>query len=147
MSISKIIKNISSLLSKVIALIMSFIMVVTLSSCSRYVSSYKALGLVKTQSLHNIDVSFLLLKGELVFKIKKTDSNLEGDIKYSLQVDEGEIRIYYDMYDFKEELVFAKAGESIDSRGGYIEGGKMIYIIIEAKEESRGKIKIELNDE
>lgn len=108
MSISKIIKNISSLLSKVIALIMSFIMVVTLSSCSRYVSSYKALGLVKTQSLHSIDVSFLLLKGE---------------------------------------LVFAKAGESIDSRGGYIEGGKMIYIIIEAKEESRGKIKIELNDE
>ena len=61
----------------------------SLFSCGRYTSSYKAIGLVKTQTSHGFETSFYSLRGEMVFKIKKTDNGAEGDIRYSIRVDEG----------------------------------------------------------
>jgi hypothetical protein len=60
--------------------------------------------------------------------------------------DKGEIRLYYDIYGTKEKLAQVKAGESVTSRGGYIESGKEVYIIIEATD-AGGKVTVELNNE
>jgi len=130
---------------KILSVFLMLLLLITFCSCGRYVSSYKAIGLVKNQTLHSCEASFLSLKGQLVFKIRKSDKGKEGDIGYSVQVDEGEIKLYYDIYDTKQELDHVKAGESVDKRGGYVEGGKWVYIIIEATEKTRGRISVELD--
>ena len=43
---------------------------VTLSSCSKYISSYKAIGLVRMNTLSKVETSFYSLEGTLVFKVK-----------------------------------------------------------------------------
>ena len=93
---------------------------------------------------HSCEASFHSLEGELVFKIKRTESG-EGTVGYSIKVDKGDVRIYYDIYGVKEELAHAVAGETLEGRGGYVEEGKTVYIVIEAAEGSRGKVKVELN--
>ena len=121
-------------------------LLITLCSCSKYTSSYKAIGLVRSNTSHSCEASFHSLEGQLVFKIKKTDSGTaEGDISYSIQIDEGEIRLYYHIYGTREELAQVKAGESVDDHGGYVESGKPVYIIIEASEKTKGKISVELD--
>ena len=131
-------------MKKFISWVMMLSFLITLCSCNKYTSSYKAIGLVRKQTSHSCDASFHSLEGQLVFKIKKSASG-EGDISYSVQVDEGEIRLYYDIYGAKEELAQVKAGESVDDYGGYVESGKSVYIIIEASEKTKGKISVELD--
>ena len=80
-----------------------------------------------------------------MFKIKKSDVGTEGTVGYSIRVDEGELRLYYDIYGVKEELAHVKEGESVESRGGYVEGGYRVYIIIEASEGAGGKVSVELD--
>ena len=116
-----------------------------LCSCGKYTSSYKAFLLVRNQTSHGCEASFQSLEGRLVFKIKKSDKGADGDIRYRVQADEGEIYIYYDSLGVKEELVHAKAGETIENAGGYVMGGRSVYIIIEAPEKARGKISVELD--
>lgn len=118
----------------------------SLCSCDKYVSSYKAIALVRSNTSHSCKASFHSLTGELVFKIKKTEKGTEGDISYSVTAQEGEIHLYYDIYGTKQELAHAKAGETVEGRGGYVEGGFTVYIIIEAAEGSRGKVSVELDN-
>ena len=131
-------------MKRIISLIMLASIMLSLSSCGRYVSSYSAVGLVRNQTSHSCEASFLSLDGILVYKLKRTAAG-EGDINYSVQVDEGELRLYYDIYGTKEELAQVKSGESIEGSGGYVECDKAVYIIVEATEKSRGKFVIELN--
>ena len=121
-------------------------LLVALCACSGYVNSYQAIGLVRSQSLHRCEASFHSLEGRLVFQLKKPNSGAtEGDISYSIQVDEGELRLYYDIYGTKEELAHVKAGETVSARGGYVESGKTVHIIIEATEKTKGKLSVALD--
>lgn len=133
-------------MKRIISSIVLLSLIISLSSCGKYTSSYKAIGLIRNQTSHSCYASFHSLEGQLVFKIKKSESGKEGDISYSIQVDEGEIRLYYDIYGTKEELANVKAGESVENSGGYVEGGKSVYIIIEATEKAKGKISVELDN-
>ena len=117
----------------------------SLCSCDKYTSSYKALGLVRNQTSHSCEAEFYSLEGRLVFKLKRPKKGTEGDISYSVQVDKGEVRLYYDIYDTRTELAHVKAGGSVTDRGGYVEGGQIVYIIIEASENAKGKISVELD--
>ena len=132
-------------MKKIFSWIMVFAMQLMLCSCSKYMSSYKAIGLVRSQTSHSFETSFYSLEGQLVFKIKKSNIGSEGDIEYSIKVDEGEIRLYYDIYGVKEELKTVKAGESINGSGGYVEGGKIVYIIIETIGKAQGNVSVELD--
>lgn len=96
---------------------------------------------------HSCEVSFYSLEGQIVYKLKKSERGTEGDIGYSVEVEEGEVTVYYDIFDVKEELVHASAGETIIGRGGYVESGHPVYIIIEAQPNSRGKVKVELDNQ
>lgn len=132
-------------MKKIFSWIMVFAMQLMLCSCSKYMNSYKAIGLVRSQTSHSFETSFYSLEGQLVFKIKKSNIGSEGDIEYSIKVDEGEIRLYYDIYGVKEELKSVKAGESINGSGGYVEGGKTVYIIIETIDKAQGNVSVELD--
>ena len=134
-------------MKKLLSITMILSSLFLLCSCARYTSSYKALGLVKNQTSHSIDVRFRSLQGQLVYKLKKSKAQTEGNVSYSLQVDEGEIVLYYDANGVKEELARAKAGETVEDVGGYVEGGHTVYIIIEATEKARGRICVELDHE
>ena len=131
-------------MKKLLSLLLLLSLSLSLFSC-RYVSSYRAVALVRVQTSHSCEASFSFLKGQLVFKIKKSDVGTEGTVGYSIRVDEGELRLYYDIYGVKEELAHVKEGESVESRGGYVEGGYRVYIIIEASEGAGGKVSVELD--
>ena len=134
-------------MKKLIISIMILVTLITLSSCIKYTSSFKAIGLVRSNNSHSCSASFHSLEGQLVFKIKKSDLGAsEGDISYSIVVEQGEVKLSYDIYGVKEDLAFVKSGESVDSRGGYVETGKYVYIIIEGTNNARGKVTVELDN-
>lgn len=132
-------------MKKLISLLVLFAIIFSLCSCDSYVSSYKAIGLVRSNTSHSCKASFYSLEGHLVFKLKMSDAEDEGSISYSMRADSGEIRLYYDIYGVKEELARVKAGETLEGSGGYIEGGRTVYIIIEAEEKSGGLVSAELD--
>lgn len=132
-------------MKKIVSLIMALLLLLSLTSCDKYVSSYKALGLVRNQTSDSCDARFYSLEGQLVFKLKAPASGQEGELRYSVEVDEGEIHLYYDAYDVKQELAHVQAGESVMSRGGYIESGRTVYVIIEATGKAKGKVTVELD--
>lgn len=131
-------------MKKLLSIITLLAVIFSFSSC-KYTSSYRAVGLVRSSSSHSCDMSFLSLDGQLVFKLKKSDSGSEGAISYSASVEEGEVYIYYDIYGTKENLASIKAGETVTESGGYIEKGHTVYIIIEGKDNAHGKVSVELN--
>lgn len=134
-------------MKKLIISIMIVITLVSLSSCIKYTSSFKAIGLVRSNNSHSCSASFYSLEGQLVFKIKKSDfSKSEGNISYSIEVEQGEVALYYDIYGVKEQLAKVEAGESLNTTGGYVESGKYVYIIIEGTNNARGKVKVELDN-
>ena len=133
-------------MKKLFSLIIAATLLLSLCSCGGYVSSYKAIGLVRSQTKHGCETSFYSLKGQLVFKLKKS-SGSEGSISFSVRADEGEIYLYYDNNGSKQQLAHVKAGESITDKGGYVEGGNDVYIIIEAPNGAGGKVSVELNGE
>ena len=133
-------------MKKALSFIMILALLLTLCSCSKYKSSYMAIGLVRSQTSHSCETSFYSLQGQLVFKIKKSDSGKEGDISYSVSLEEGELCVYYDIYGTKQSLAHVEAGENISARGGYIEGGKTVYIFIEGTDGAKGKVSVELDN-
>jgi hypothetical protein len=133
-------------MKKLLSLVMTLSLLICLSSCGKYTNSYKAIGLVRSQGANSCKANFYSLEGRLVFKIKSPSSASEYEISYSANTEKGGLRIYYDIYGTKEELAHVKAGESVDAKGGYVEGGKTVYIIIEAAEGARGKFTASIGD-
>ena len=131
-------------MKKIMSIITVALLSLSLCSCGKYVSSYKAVCLIKNQTSHSCEASFDSLEGQLVFKIKKSERG-EGSVNYSVQVEEGEIRLYCDVYDYKQELAHVKAGDSVTDRGGYVEGKQTVYIIIEGSDNAKGKVSVELD--
>ena len=129
-------------MKKLLACVLLVSLLLMLCSCT----GYRAIGLVRIETSHGFETSFLSLDGQLQFKVKKTDRGTEGEISYSVQVDEGELRLYYETNGVKQELVTVKAGESVTDKGGYVEGGRTVYVIIEA-DNARGKVSVELDNE
>lgn len=132
-------------MKKFLSWFMTLVLLISLCACGKYTSSYKSLLLIRSQTSHSCNASFHLLEGRLVFKIKKSQQGTEGDISFSIQAEKGEIHLYYDIYDVKQELAHVKAGESVTSQGGYVEGGYPVYIIIEGTQNAKGKVSVELD--
>lgn len=133
-------------MKKLISIALTIILLISLCSCDKYTSSFRAVGLVKTNTSHSFETSFYSLDGQLVFKVKKSGKGEEGSIHISAEVEEGEIYVYYDIYGVKEELAHLSAGESVDENRGYVESGNKVYIIIETVGSARGKVSCELDN-
>lgn len=114
------------------------------SSCTQYVSSYSALGLIRSNGREQCSASFHKLKGTCVLKLKSTEDG-EGTLHYTASLESGEVNVYYDANGTKELLFHLNAGESADEYGGSFDGKGTIYIIIETVETAKGKVAVCLN--
>ena len=133
-------------MKKVLSLILVAVLSLSLMSCgSGYISSYKAIGLVRSNTTHSCRLNFMSLEGSIVYKLRRTEGGSEGDIGYKASVEKGSVSVYYDYVGTKEKLFTLGEGQNAEGRGGYIESGKSVYIIIEAEKGSRGQISIDLN--
>ena len=132
-------------MKKLLLVLLCFALLISATSCSfRYISSYKALGLVCNEMGDRGSAKFSRLDGTLVLKLKMNGTGLENSIGCKATLDEGEINVYYDIFGVKEFLFNLKAGESIDERRGYIESGRRVYIIIETVTPAKGSVEIDL---
>ena len=132
-------------MKKLLLVILCLAVLFSSTSCDfRYVSSYKALGLVRSEMGDRGSVKFGRLDGTVVLKLKMSGTGLENSIGCKATLDEGEINVYYDIFGVKEFLFNLKAGESIDERRGYIESGNRVYIIIETVTPAKGSVEIDL---
>ncbi len=100
----------------------------------RYVSSYSASMLVRSQWGGRCEMSFSRFSGKYVFKI--TAGKADGDIAYSASLDEGKISVYYesDGMDSGELLFEISGGESASAHGGYVKAGESVYITVRTED-------------
>ena len=132
-------------MKKLILCVLCLSLLLSCASCGmRYISSYKALGLVRSEMGDHGRAKFGRLDGTLVLKLRMSGTGLENSIGCNASLEEGEINVYYDVFGVKEFLFNLKAGESINERRGYIESGKRVYIIIETVEPAKGSVSIDL---
>ena len=114
-------------MKKIAILFASVFLVMSLTGCSRYHNSYKAVGFVHSNKADSAFMNFYYFEGRMVFRLKSTE---EGDLKYTAKLESGNAAVYYDFYGTKQELFSISAGEEIDSHGGYVESGT-VYLIVE----------------
>ena len=132
-------------MKKALLIVLCIALLLSVTACSGYVSSYKALMFVRTENGDHASISFSGFEGTYVMKLKMKGEGQEGNIHCKASLDEGEINVYYDWLGTKELLFNLKAGESIDERLGYIEGGHTVHIIVETVTPAKeGKISIDL---
>ena len=131
-------------MKKALFIILCFIFLLSATSCTPYVSSYKALMFARTENGDHGSISFSKFEGTYVMKLRMSGKGQEGSILCKATLEEGEINVYYDWLGTKELLFNLKAGESIDERLGYIESGHTVSIIIETVTPAKeGKISID----
>lgn len=105
----------------------------TFAGCTRYISSYSAVGFVRSTKENCGEMSFKKFKGRYVFKLKANIDGSEGCVAYNAVVTEGDgFTVYYDAFGLKEKLFDIGSNDSATARGGYIERGRIIYIIVES---------------
>ena len=114
-------------MKKGFAWIAAVICLLALTGCGKYVSSYKAVGFVHSNTSKSAFMNFYSFDGKMVFQLK---SSGEGELQYSASLESGSATIYYDYNDVKTELCTIEAGNAVDSHGGYVEAGT-VYIIVE----------------
>ena len=132
-------------MKKILLFVLCISVLLSVTACSGYVSSYKALMFVRQERGDHASISFSGFEGTYVMKLKLKGEGQEGSIHCKASLTEGEINVYYDWLGTKELLFNLKAGESIDERLGYIESGRTVYIIVETVTPAKeGKISIDL---
>ena len=114
-------------MKKAISLMAVIVLLIAFSGCDKYISSYKAIGFVHSNTSADAFMSFFSFDGRMIFKLK---SKGEGDLKYSARLDSGKVTVRYDHAGTAEELFSISGGEEIDSHGGYVEAGT-VYVIVE----------------
>ena len=131
-------------MKKALLIVLCIALLLSITACSGYVSSYKALMFVREERGDHASISFSGFEGTYVMKLKMSGKGQEGSILCNASLEEGEINVYYDWLGTKELLFNLKAGESINERRGYIESGHTVHIIIETVTPAKeGKISID----
>ena len=128
-------------MKKAFSMIVSFIMMLVLTGCDKYSSSYKAFGFIHSNKSDSAEMSFNSFEGTIVFKL---ESSGEGNLKYTAKLESGTAVVYYDNSGDKSELFTIGAGEELDSHGGDI-GSGTVYIVVETNGEcTNGEFSINL---
>ena len=99
-----------------------------LGGCGKYTSSYKALGLVQSNTSASAFTDFYLLEGKIVFKLKNTHEG--GRIYYDAKLEIGRAMVFYDCGNGSVPLFTITEGESFSTEGGELAKGT-VYIILE----------------
>ena len=134
-------KKFTSVIIALAALALCF----TLSACgNKYVSHYKAMLMVGTNTANKASVSFATFSGMYVMQLKNKGAD-EVFITYEATLKEGNIKAYYDFNDEKLNLFEIGTDGSIEGNTETFTSNKTIYIIIESDGEcSRGSFSFVL---
>ncbi len=121
-------KKFASVIIAVVILILCF----TLSACgNKYVSTYNAMLMVRTNISNKASVSFGSFSGTYVIKLKNNGADAVF-IDYEGTLGEGNIKVYYDFNDEKLNLFDIETDGFVDGKTETFTGNKTIYIIIES---------------
>ncbi|MBR6934331.1 MAG: hypothetical protein IKH41_02450 [Clostridia bacterium] len=118
--------------AKLIAVVMAALIAALsmfMAGCSPYSSHYSAIGFVHSNDSHSARMSFYRFKGSISFQMKcTTDSKLI----YSASLESGDITVYYDEGNGKEELLTVGSGDAMDGVVPLKSSGK-VYVIVESE--------------
>lgn len=119
--------------------LLSFIIMISTTSCDIPYSSYVATKLVRSTTSEGYTIRFGSLKGVISQKMLKAQN--DTSVTYSGMLEEGEINVYlYTPTDRTKTLMFnIKAGETKEGTFGYVGRKECATIIIETVEKSKGK--------
>lgn len=118
-------------IAAVLAAVITVLLLLPLSGCSKYSSSYNAVAFVHTNTAQNASMSFSSFKGTIVFKLKCRGENEK--INYSAKLANGSAKVFYDSNGVKTELFSINSGDEISDIGGVLQQGT-VYIIVEMPE-------------
>lgn len=102
-----------------------------MTGCSRYISNYKAMAFVHTNTRKNASMRFSSFEGIMVFKLKCEHD--DEKINYSARLENGSAKVFYDSNGTKMELFFINSGDNVSDVGGVLQKGT-VYIIVEMYE-------------
>ncbi len=109
--------------------------------CVPYKSDYRAVKMLTSGNDTERSLSFERLDGSYVFKLK---AEQDGLLFYTAALESGEINVYYDNTGTKLFLCNLKSGETINDKGGYVDGGKITYVILETISPAKGSLTFSL---
>lgn len=124
-------------MKKTVSLFLTAIMILCclpLCGCSSngYTSSYNAVGFAHSNTDAAASMSFSEFQGTKVFQIHFKDG-ISKSLKYSLRLEVGNAKIYYDTDGEKKELASITSGKSVNSSLENLNCSSM-YIIVETSE-------------
>ena len=129
---------------RICAVVCAAALFLCLAGCGGRASHYRAVGCVHTNTDSNAALSFFEFEGTMVYKLKLKDKS-EGDIKYTAELESGNVTVSYEYVGTEAELFRLTSGEKLDSSGGYIEKGT-VYIIIKTEGKcTNGSFKFSIN--
>ena len=105
-----------------------------LTGCGKYVSSYKALALVRSNTSNSASLSFYSFEGRMVFKLKCRSE--EQTIRAEAELESGSAVVCYDADGTEKEWFRANAGEKYDGNLEKLPVGTVRIIV-----ETDGKCK------
>ena len=106
------------------------LLIVALTGCGSYSSSWKATIMVQSNESDSAYMRFSTFEGTMVFKLKPGKGE-NAKLNYSAKLESGDATIYYDCDGTKKELAHVSAGDDISSSIDDLGDGK-IYIIVES---------------
>ena len=136
-------KKIRVIVAATIILILCF----SLEGC-RYTSHWKATMFVHTNTKHEASMSFSDFEGTMVHTLKN-DSDTKGRLRYSGKITAGELKIYIDDNQSKEEkrlLCTLRAGEELPETIYEPLNQGTVYVIVETSGSCEdGRLNFELD--
>ena len=117
--------------------------VLCLTGCSKYSSSYSAVGLVHSNTSEEAFMSFSSFEGTMVFQLSADDD--DDRINGSAALESGSLTVYVDDGTVKQEWFSLHAGERF-SLSGTPHGRGTVYIIVETQEKcGNGRLEFEMD--
>ena len=126
---------------KLVLLALAALTAVLFTGCSRYVSSYRALGLARTGTDGAASMTFSSLDGRMVFRLR---SGPDKRLKYRASLKEGSAKVYLEQNGTKEELFVIGPGGTTEASAGPLRQGE-IWLIVETDSACReGEFRFEI---
>ena len=131
-------------MKRLVCVLLAAVMLCSLYGCNGiYISSYRAIGLVKTNTKSECRAEFSRLDGTCVFRLKNREEG-ERELRYAASLESGEVNVYYVVAGEKELLVHLSAGETVEGYSGSFEETGKIHVIVETVSPAKGNVEVEL---
>ncbi len=130
--------------SAVLPAVILILAVFVLAGCGRYVSSYKAVGFIRSNTGGSAFMNFFEFDGTMVFKLKASGKS-GARLRYTARLEEGDAAVYYDVSGTKTEWFTVHGGDEVSS-SAELPGTGTVYIIVRTNEKCRsGEFSFEIS--